>query len=238
MSLSSIPIRLISIEGNIGSGKSTFLHMLRKYSWDVNVEFVPEPVTEWEKIKDTTTNMTMLEMFYGDQERNAFSFQMMAYITRLSYLRNSIERVLSRFPNPTEDKPVVLVMERCLDTDRNIFAKMLYDDGKIREVDYQIYMKWFDEFIKDLPNPTIVYVNTAPEICSVRIRRRMRSGEEGIPLEYLNCCHKYHEEWIHGTGYQVIELNGNDERDNSIVSSYDDWISKVEHIVTNGKIMK
>ncbi|GAH14460.1 unnamed protein product, partial [marine sediment metagenome] len=28
---------------------------------------------------------------------------------------------------------------------------MLYDEGKIEEVNYQIYLKWFNEFIEDIP---------------------------------------------------------------------------------------
>ena len=76
---------IVSIEGNIGSGKSTLLANLRKhYTNDSNVVFLKEPVDEWEKIKDEN-GTTILEKFYGNQEKYSFPFQMMAYVSRLRY---------------------------------------------------------------------------------------------------------------------------------------------------------
>ena len=43
----------------------------------------------------------------------------------------------------------IFITERCLYTDKHVFAKMLYDDGKIESVNYAIYNKWFDTFIDD-----------------------------------------------------------------------------------------
>jgi len=43
--------KLCSIEGNIGSGKSTILNTLKKKGYS-NVVFVDEPVTLWEEITD------------------------------------------------------------------------------------------------------------------------------------------------------------------------------------------
>ena len=226
---SSAPtIRWITIEGNIGSGKSTFMSFLKSLPWGDNVEFVPEPVDVWETIRDST-GKSMIELFYGDQARNAFSFQMMAYISRLSLMRESIRRVQARYPSPTPDKPILIISERCLETDANVFAKMLFDDGKIREVDYQIYRRWFDEFTRDLPVAEVVYVRTSPEVCSERIHRRLRKGEEGIPLEYLTRCHEYHESWISPRKNKVI-LDGNQERicETGIkMESYNDWLHQI-----------
>lgn len=229
--MASVPIRWISIEGNIGSGKSTFVCYLKSLSWPTNVEFVPEPVDIWETIRDTSTGKSMLELFYGDQERNAFSFQMMAYISRLSTIRESIRKVLARYPTPTPEKPVVIISERCLETDANVFAKMLREDGKIRDVDYQIYRKWFDEFIRDLPKPILLYVRTDPEVCSKRIIRRLRRGEEGIPIEYLRKCHNYHDQWIHWgdrlVTTELLFLDGDVERDITDIEPYEDWMEMV-----------
>ncbi len=49
---SSKPI-VISLEGNIGTGKSTFFEELRKYYHnDPTICFLPEPVEEWNAVKD------------------------------------------------------------------------------------------------------------------------------------------------------------------------------------------
>ena len=70
--------------------------------------------------------------------------------------------------------------------DRNVFAKMLYDDGKIMDTDYAIYLRWFDEFIEDVPIHGYVYLQTDAEVCSARVQKRAREGES-IPLDIRNC---------------------------------------------------
>ena len=182
-------MRILSVEGNVGSGKSTFLEELKKYyETNENVIILPEPVDVWDSIKDEN-GTTMLEKFYADQEKYAFSFQMMAYISRLAIIRKIVRSVKDR-------QNLVLISERCLHTDKNVFAKMLYDQGKILSVDFQIYLKWFDEFADDFPIEQCIYIKTSPDICHERVKRRARLGEDIIPLDYLVRCDLYHEEYI------------------------------------------
>ena len=122
-----------SVEGNIGSGKSTLIKMLKEINNNKNIIFIPEPVDEWSKIKDKN-GKTILERFYENQDKWSFSFQMMAYISRLSQLKKFIRE------NPNS----ILITERCTYTDRYVFAQMLHDDGKINSIDMQIYLMWFD----------------------------------------------------------------------------------------------
>ena len=52
---------LFSIEGNIGSGKSTLVNLLKKELPEisgVNVHFVDEPVSQWEMIKSDEGNIS------------------------------------------------------------------------------------------------------------------------------------------------------------------------------------
>ena len=77
---------IYSIEGNIGSGKSTFIDILKKENKLKNVVYLEEPVKVWETIKDKSEE-TILEKFYKNQNKYSFSFQMMAYISRLSELK-------------------------------------------------------------------------------------------------------------------------------------------------------
>lgn len=133
--------QIISIEGNIGSGKSTLLaHLKEKYKNSSNILFLREPVDEWEGIKDEN-GVTMLQKFYNDQKTYAFSFQMMAYISRLALLKDAIKN------NPNS----IIITERSLFTDKMVFAKMLCESGNIEEVNYQIYLKWFECFACEYP---------------------------------------------------------------------------------------
>ena len=179
-------VQIYTIEGNIGSGKSTLLENLKQeFSSDTSIVFMKEPVDEWEEITDSAGN-TMLQKFYENQEKYSFPFQMMAYISRLKLLKDTVEQ------NPN----AIIISERSLYTDKYVFAKMLYETHKIEDVNYQIYCKWFDTFVKDYPISGIIYVKTDPEICHDRIAKRSRVGESSIPLEYLVSCDKYHDDML------------------------------------------
>ena len=193
---------IVSIEGNIGSGKSTLLDNLREtYKNDANIVFLKEPVDEWEKIKDEN-GITILEKFYSDQIKYSFSFQMMAYVSRLKVLRDELKNI--KF---SEDKKTIIITERSLYTDKMVFAKMLYDSGKIEYINYQIYLSWFDTFSEEFPVHKIVYVKTCPEKCYSRVHKRSRDGEENIPLDYLINCSKYHNDMLDMSSSECVCKN-------------------------------
>ena len=212
VSSSSSPV-LLTLQGNIGAGKS-LLHERLKESWKANkrVCFVPEPVSIWTSIKDNE-GKNMIEKYYADQSRYAFSFQMMAYISRLSILREALKGDYD-----------VIVSERSLETDRHVFAAMLHDQEKIEDVEYQIYVKWFEEFKEDFPEEKVVYVKASPETSHKRVKQRARPGEE-IPLDYLRSCHDYHEKWLCNRETQLT-LDG-DTDVNEKPEVLDQWIKEV-----------
>lgn len=176
---------IISIDGNIGSGKSTLFDNLKlHYENNSDIGFAEEPVNEWSNIVDEN-NITILENLYKNTKKYSFRFQMMAYISRLSLLKKMIQ----------ENKYKIIFTERSVYTDKEIFAKKLFDDGFIEKDEYTIYNMWFHEFLKDISLYSVIYVNVSPEICSERIEKRNRQGEN-IPLDYLKSLHKYHEEWL------------------------------------------
>ena len=163
---------IVSIEGNIGSGKSTLLSNLREhYKNSSNVVFLKEPVDEWEKITDENGE-TILKKFYSDQEKYSFPFQMMAYVSRLKVLRDTLKTI----KNTSTDKKIIIITERSLYTDKMVFAKMLYDSKKIEHVNYQIYLNWFDMFSEEFPVNKVVYVKTTPDKCYQRIGKRSRNA--------------------------------------------------------------
>jgi len=227
----SVSYTFISIEGNIGSGKSTLLANLREhYKNNDNVIFLKEPVDEWAKIKDIN-GTTILEKFYADQEKYSFSFQMMAYVSRIKVLRDTLkEKNIGQ-----EKKHYIIITERSLYTDKMVFAKMLYDTGKIEDVNYQIYLNWFDTFSGEFPVHKVIYVKAAPEQCYERIAKRSREGEENIPLEYLTACSLYHDNMLDKStdscvcNEQLI-LDGNiDIYENK--TQVDEWIQEIEQYI-------
>jgi deoxyadenosine/deoxycytidine kinase len=192
--------RVFAIDGNIGSGKSVLVRHFENYvTSEANVKscyvFLQEPVDDWNSIMDKD-GTTILENFYKDQAKWSFSFQMMAYISRLAQVRKAVR----------ENPGAIIIVERSIFTDRWVFAKMLYDDKKINEIDYSIYMKWFDEFADDIDLDGEIYLKTSPVVAHGRVIKRSRKGEE-IPIEYLNKCHLYHEEWLNETSKDGMSMH-------------------------------
>ena len=223
--------QIISIEGNIGSGKSTLVENLREFYKDnSNVKFVDEPVKDWNNITDEN-DITILEKFYADQTKYSFSFQIMAYISRLAILKKTIEE------NPT----AIIITERFLYTDREVFAKMLFDNKNIELINYKIYLKWFDTFALDFPITQVIYVKTSPEICFNRINKRSRTGENNIPLQYLENCHLYHNNMLDKSSNSCfctnqLVLNGSiDIYENK--QQLDIWLNEINDFIINSIIL-
>jgi deoxyadenosine/deoxycytidine kinase len=192
---------LISLEGNIGSGKSTILNHLKEhihYAGSRRVVYVDEPLDQWEKIKNDQ-GVTMLELFYQNPKKYAFSFQMMAYISRLANLQEAIEK----YPN------CIIMMERSLMTDYHVFAKMLRESNDILPEEYAIYTQWFDYF-NTTPMDALIYLQCSPETSLERSKQRNRTGES-ISLDYMTKVHDFHEAWIRENHYHPILMIDNED---------------------------
>jgi len=184
---------IISIEGNIGAGKSTILEQLEKYiathenKINKKILFLKEPVDIWEAIKDDETGENILQKFYSDPHKYAFSFQVMAYSTRLRLIRKAVRE------NPDCD---IIICERSLEADKQIFARMLSDDGVIGNVEYKIYKQFCTEFSDEFGLSGVIYIDADAEVCYKRVNKRRREGEDAIPLDYLQKCKDYHDQWL------------------------------------------
>ena len=205
-------MKIITIEGNIGSGKSTFVNELKDNI--ENVLFIDEPVDQWEEIKDKE-GKTIIEKYYEDQKKYSFPFQMMAYISRLVLLKKAIE----------SNKYDIIITERCLYTDKYVFTKMLYDEGLINLIEYSIYNKWFEEFIEDY-NIYYVYLKTSPDTANLRVLKRSREGEK-IDILYLTKCNDYHNKWLNDEKNVTI-IDANNEK---TIKDTQKWINIVRDII-------
>lgn len=214
---------IISIDGNIGSGKSTMVNILKdQFLNNDNIIFLEEPVSEWIKIKDDNKNI--LEKFYEDPIKYSFPFQMMALITRYTMLKETIKK------HPDS----IIITERSLYTDKYIFAKMLHDSKKMNTYEYQIYDKWFNEFSKKIPHHKHIYIVTNPNTCIDRIHKRNRDGEDNIDIDYLLLCHDYHNEMFKILNPDLV-VNVNDCELNS--REYNYLVNEVrEYIITYSNI--
>jgi deoxyadenosine/deoxycytidine kinase len=217
----SLP-KIISVEGGIGAGKTTIIeHLEKMYEGDTSVRFLREPVSIWESIQDSTGE-NILQKFYKDSAKYAFTFQVMAFVTRLSMIRNIIK---------TNPDCKIIICERSLEADRHIFAKMLFDDGLIEDIHYNIYLKFYEEYKDDFRLDGIVYINADADVCSKRIQKRARGGEESVPLEYLQNCQTYHDNWLNALPEgMVLNIKTNEDvsynNDQGMV-----WLSQIKEFI-------
>ncbi len=181
---------LVSLEGSIGSGKSTLINALKERHPDWH--FIDEPVSTWQALKNEAGE-DLLQVFYKDIKRYSYTFQNCALLSRAINIQKKIEAWRAGGGVGS----CVFVTERCLETDYHVFAQMLKDDTMMDSMEWGLYKMWYD-YIKDMSTPLtgIVYVSTPPDICADRIKERGRSGEENISGAYLQNLDKYQRTWL------------------------------------------
>ena len=173
----------IIVEGNIGVGKSTFLKLIDSYTDDENeVKVLEEPLGIWD-------NLHLLESFYEDPKRWAYTFQSVAFVTRFSIAAQKIN-----------EPSTIRVMERSVFADNNCFAKLQYELGNMNELEWHAYGLWYqimtDKFSKELSYDKIIYLRATPEACMRRMKCRNRESENTVDLSYLRALHDKYEKWL------------------------------------------
>ena len=181
----------IAIEGNIGSGKTTFLKHLQTFNTETtkHIECFGEPIDKWRDVR----GLNLFQLLSEDINRWCFPFQ--------SYVQLSMLEVHQKVPKSPE--VAVKLMERSLYSERYCFVENLYRRTHLREEEYAILDEWFQYLIKSEPKvgvDLIIYLRTDPEVVFDRIQKRNRSEEQNLTIEYLKNLHDLHEEWLLGDG--------------------------------------
>ena len=105
------------VEGNISVGKTTFLQRIANETIELRdlVEVVPEPIGKWQDVGPDHFNI--LDAFYAEPQRYAYTFQNYVFVTRVMQERESSAGI----------KPLRL-MERSVFSDRmvSIFIPFLH----------------------------------------------------------------------------------------------------------------
>lgn len=230
---------IIAIEGNIGAGKSTLLSYLekeiaetqKKNEINLRIGFIKEPVDIWQSISDCHGENILMK-FYQNPEKYSFAFQIMAYSTRLSILKKAIQ----------SNEYDVIICERSLEADYNVFAKMLHADQKIEDIMFKVYELLYESTSQEFKTNGIIYLNAVPRVCFQRIMQRDRQGEDGISIRYLSNCGKYYSDWLlrekENARYdKVLEINCNtDVTYNNDVGN--EWISQIINFINQQYVIR
>ena len=191
-------VQFVTIEGNVGVGKSTLLHALSAITASSElIKFVPEPIEQWRSPigicpgHDELEEETPLRLLYDDPQRNGFAFQMYATHTRLCKLLET---------SRTTPMPDVIVMERSCISHADVFGDLVRPDFSALE--WHTYQAT-REMARDIVNHVFghsnvshatVYLRTDPTECLRRIQVRGRPEEcDHVTLEHMQRMHALHE---------------------------------------------
>ena len=99
-------------------------------------------------------------------------------------------------------KPIYIICERSVNSDKNIYTKYLYDEKSISDIEYKIFNYWYDFVFPIVKVTNVIYLKTLPETAY------NRKSDKNIPKYYIQLLHSYHEEWLNNEKDKHI-MNGN-----------------------------
>jgi len=164
--------KFIAIAGNIGAGKSTLLEFLTQ-TYDISPFYEPNDANPY------------LPDFYKDMKRWAFQSQ-------LFFLSNKF-----RIHQEADRASGVVIQDRTIFEDAEIFATALHQMRKIDKRDWQTYWAFYQNILQAIQPPDLmIYLHCSMRTLRQRIRLRGRRMEQDIPLSYLKRLEGLYEQWI------------------------------------------
>jgi len=180
--------KLVFVEGNISSSKTTILNGCKEAGFTV----FEEPLDVWKERYCEKSGDNILGNFYADTPRWAFTFEVAVMTTRFM-------RLIEAIAHPDQ----VVILERSLWTDRHVFAPLCYSSGNMTEIEWKVYIDWYETFMKHAVEHAIancdiefIFIDTSPEICFERKKARDRKEEKTVPIDYLLKLHEKHQMWL------------------------------------------
>ena len=184
---------IFSIEGNIGSGKTTVIHHLQRIFGD-QVILVEEPVKDWQNLEGEN----LLDKKNKDLNRWGYSFEAYVLITKM----NELTKVAFN------DKKIILI-ERCMLTDK-VFFDLNVENGLSNPMEEAMFKNLYEFLSKNVyPKLSgIIYLDTPVDECIHRMILRGRKEEKSITKEYLQQLDDNFKKVIKDSGIPYLKLNG------------------------------
>jgi deoxyadenosine/deoxycytidine kinase len=164
--------KFVAVAGNMGVGKTSMVEFLCQ-------RFGFEPVYE------PYTANPYLDDFYAEMGR-------WAYHSQLWFLTHKFRLHLG-----LNQQPGIVVQDRSIYEDAEIFATNLHRQGLIPPRDFATYLDLYNAMRRALQPPDVmIYLRCSVRAIRRRIRVRGRPSEQAIPLVYLRGLNQLYEEWM------------------------------------------
>jgi deoxyguanosine kinase len=176
----------ITIEGNIGAGKTTLAHLLAKH---FNARLIVEQFAD----------NPFLPKFYENPQQYAFPLELFFMAERYKQMKELVH---------TNDLFQHITLSDYLFTKCLLFAKV-----NLPEQEFRLYQKLFDIIDKQLVQPDIlIYLHAPVSKLQQNIKKRNRPYEQGIADEYLFNIQETYTHYIrqHNIKTIFIDVTGAD----------------------------
>jgi deoxyadenosine/deoxycytidine kinase len=172
--------KAIAIAGNIGVGKSTLVEFLSR-TYGISPYYEPSEDNPY------------LPDFYEDMKRWSFHSQ-------LYFLSNKF-----RIHQDLDRMPGLVVLDRTIFEDAEIFATALHDMKCMDDRDWATYCAFYKSILEAIKPPDLmIYLRCSMRTLRKRIKLRGRQMEADIPLTYLKRLECLYENWI--ASYDMSEV--------------------------------
>ena len=165
------PNELIIVDGVVGSGKTTFMNLLKE---ELSLPGFEEPVTD----------NPLLEKFYHDRKRYSFPLQVFFLNRRFRMLKDAGENLTAS------------VMDRSIYGDV-IFAKLLHEGGDMEKDEFDLYQELLVNMLDHIESPKLmIYLKCDVDTAIRRIEKRGRDYEQIVERDYWERLNREYEDYF------------------------------------------
>jgi deoxyguanosine kinase len=205
--------QFITVEGNIGVGKTTLTHLLAKH---FNARLILEEFAD----------NPFLPKFYENPAQYAFPLELFFMAERYKQLKDMVH---------TKDLFQSITVSDYLFTKCLLFAKV-----NLPEEEFRLYQKLFDIIHQQLAFPDIlIYLHAPVQKLQANIRKRNRSYEQSIPDEYLFNIQETYTSYIKQHNIKTIFIDasnadflGNEKHFQTVLDALDKDFDAGQHYFT------
>lgn len=202
----------VTIEGNIGAGKTTLAHLLSKH---YNARLILEEFAE----------NPFLPKFYESPDQYAFPLELFFMAERYKQLKDLLQ---------TKDMFQQITISDYLFTKCLLFAKV-----NLPAEEFRLYQKLFDIINPQIIQPDIlIYLHTPVNKLQENIKKRNRQYEQGIPNDYLFSLQETYTQYIKQHNIKTLFVDasnadflGNEAHIKAITNALDKEYENGQHYI-------
>ena len=203
----------VTIEGNIGAGKTTLAHLLSKH-FDARL------------ILEGFADNPFLPKFYENPSQYAFPLELFFMAERYKQLKELLQ-TKDMFQNITVSD---YLFTKCL-----LFAKV-----NLLDEEFRLYQKLFDIINPQIVQPDIlIYLHTPVQKLQENIKKRNRDYEQSIPNDYLFSLQETYTQYIKQHNIKTLFVDaanadflGNEKHIKVIIDALDKEYENGQHFIT------